>query len=144
MYKTITIAYDESPEAGRALAAAIQLASVLGARIRALTIIEPLPAFMAYADVADSSVRLLIKQDREKTYERLHGKARQTARRQGVELETHLKEGDELDSMIRFLAGHPTDLLVLGLHHHRSHISRLWSTVYTLAEEAPCSVLGVH
>jgi hypothetical protein len=49
-----------------------------------------------------------------------------------------------LDAIICFLAAHPTDLLVLGLHQHRSHISRLWSTVYTLAEEAPCSVLGVH
>jgi nucleotide-binding universal stress UspA family protein len=144
MYKKITVAYNESPEAARALASAIQLAKVLGAEIRAVTILEPLPAYMAYADATDSSLTLVVKQDREQTYERLHTEARQTSRRQGVELKTHLEEGDEVDAIIRFLAGHPTDLLVLGLHYHQSHISRLWSTVYALAQDAPCSVLGVH
>jgi len=85
MCKKITVAYYESPEAGRALASAIQFAGVLGAQIPALTIIEPLPGFMAYADAPDASARLLIKQDREQTYEQLHAKALQTARRQLVE-----------------------------------------------------------
>jgi hypothetical protein len=48
-----------------------------------------------------------------------------------------------LDSAIR-LAYHKTDLLVIGLHHRQSYISRLRSTVYGLAQNAPCSVLGVH
>jgi hypothetical protein len=42
------------------------------------------------------------------------------------------------------LAHHKTDPLVIGLHHRQSYISRLWSTVYGLAQNAPCSVLGVH
>jgi hypothetical protein len=49
-----------------------------------------------------------------------------------------------VDAIVHFLAHHKTDLLVIGLHHHQSHISRLWSTVYSLAQDAPCSVLGVH
>jgi hypothetical protein len=48
-----------------------------------------------------------------------------------------------LDSAIG-LAHHKTDLLVIGLHHLQSYISGLWSTVYGLAQNAPCSVLGVH
>ena len=70
--------------------------------------------------------------------------ARQAALRKGVELETHLVEGEEVDAIVRFLAHYKTDLLVIGLHPHQSHISRLWSTVYALAQDAPCSVLGVH
>jgi hypothetical protein len=32
----------------------------------------------------------------------------------------------------------------MGLHQRSLHLARLWSTVYELAQEAPCSVLGVH
>jgi hypothetical protein len=39
---------------------------------------------------------------------------------------------------------HEADLLVVGLHNRDLYIARLWSTVYELAQEAPCSVLGVY
>jgi hypothetical protein len=59
-------------------------------------------------------------------------------------LETRLLESEKVDAIIRFLGHYQTDFLVLGLHHHESHISRLWSTVYEVAQNAPCSVLRVH
>lgn len=144
MYKRITVAYNESPEASRALTSAIHLARILGAELRAVTILQPRPAYTAYADAADPSLALMINSDRMQAYERLHSAARQAAMREGVELETHLVEGEEVDTIVRFLAHYKTDLLVMGLHPHQSHISRLWSTVYALAQDAPCSVLGVH
>jgi hypothetical protein len=45
---------------------------------------------------------------------------------------------------VRFLVYYKTDLLVVGLHHHSSRLSSLWSKVYEMAQDAPCSVLGVH
>jgi hypothetical protein len=45
---------------------------------------------------------------------------------------------------MRITVAYKTDLLVIGLHHCQSHMSRFWSTVYGLAQNAPCSVLGVH
>jgi nucleotide-binding universal stress UspA family protein len=144
MFKKITVAYNESPEAGRELASAIHLARTLGAELRALTIIVPPPAYTAFANGAGSSLPLILNQDRKALYERLQAEARRTERREGVELETHLMEGEEIDAIIHFLGHYQTDLLVLGLHHHQSHISRLWSTVYEVAQDAPCSVLGVH
>jgi hypothetical protein len=45
---------------------------------------------------------------------------------------------------VNFLRGQKIDLLVMGLHQRSLHLARLWSTVYELAQEAPCSVLGVH
>ena len=36
------------------------------------------------------------------------------------------------------------DQLVIGLHQHDFYLSRLWSSVYDLAQDATCSVLGVH
>lgn len=144
MYKRITVAYNESPEASRALASAIRLARMLGAELRAVTILESPPAYTAFAGAADPSLSLIINSDRMQAYERLQSAARQAALREGVELETHLVGGEEVDAIVRFLAHYKTDLLVIGLHHHQSHISRLWSTVYALAQDAPCSVLGVH
>jgi transposase InsO family protein len=75
---------------------------------------------------------------------RLHSEARDTALREGMELETRLLEGYAVDAIVRFLLDNKADLLVIGLHRHASHISRLWSTVYDVALDAPCSVLGVH
>jgi nucleotide-binding universal stress UspA family protein len=144
MFKNITVAYNESPEASRALASAIRLAKTLGAELRAVTIIQASPAYTAYANAADPSLAQQLKTDLQQASEQLQSEARKTARREGVELETHLLEGEEVEAIVRFLAHHRTDLLVIGLHHHQSHISRLWSTVYELAQDAPCSVLGIH
>lgn len=144
MYKKITVAFNGSPEASRALASAIHLARALGAELRAVTIVQAPPAYTAYAYAANSSVEQMLKHDSKEIYHRLQAEARTAAQREGVELETHLLEGDEVDAIVRFLSQYPTDLLVLGLHHHQSHIARLWSTVYEVAQEAPCSVLGIH
>ena len=73
----------------------------------------------------------------------LQSAARQAALYEGVEFKIHLVEGEEVYAIVRFLADYKADLLVIGLHH-QSHISHLWSTVYALAQDAPCSVLGVN
>jgi nucleotide-binding universal stress UspA family protein len=144
MFKRITVAYSESPESRRALASAIDLARILGAELQAVTIVEPPPAYTAYAEAVAPSLALTINTDRLQAYERLQSDARQAAEREGVALQTHLLQGEEVGAIVGFLAYHKTDLLVIGLHYRQSYISRLWSTVYGLAQNAPCSVLGVH
>jgi nucleotide-binding universal stress UspA family protein len=44
------VVYDGSPEAERALTCAIELARMLGAELRLVTVCEPLPAYVAFAD----------------------------------------------------------------------------------------------
>jgi nucleotide-binding universal stress UspA family protein len=144
MFKRIAVAYSDSPEAKRALASAVHLARTLGAELRAVIILQAPSAYTAYADAVDPSLKKIINSDRMQAYERLHSQAYEAALREGVEFETHLLEGEEVDAIVDFLAHHKTDLLVVGLHHHQSHKSRLWSTVCALAQDAPCSVLGVH
>jgi hypothetical protein len=47
--------------------------------------------------------------------------------------------------MLRFLKDEKEDLLVICRHQHDFYLFRLWSTVQDdLAQDAPCSVLGVH
>ena len=144
MFKRIAVAYNGSPEAARALAQAIDLARIHSAELRAVTARQDLPPYTAYAVAADSSLSRALIEDQQLHCARLHSEARETALREGVKLETHLLEGDAVDAIVRFLLDNKTDLLVIGLHRHPSRISRLWSTVYEVALDAPCSVLGVH
>ena len=102
MYKRITVAHNESPEASRALTSAIRLARMLGAEQRAVTILESPPAYTAFAGAANPSLTLIINSDRMQAHERLQSAARQAALREVVELETHLVEGEEVDAIVRF------------------------------------------
>jgi nucleotide-binding universal stress UspA family protein len=144
MFKRIAVAYNESAEAQRALASAIELAKNIGAELQTITVMADLPSYTAFAGVADPSLPRILDEDRIKFYEALTERARQSAQDQGVDLLTHSIEGPEVEAIVCFLREHKADLLVVGLHQQDLYIARLWSTVYELAQEAPCSVLGVH
>jgi nucleotide-binding universal stress UspA family protein len=140
MFKRIAVAYNESPEASRALASAIHLARTLRAELRTVTIVQGIPAHVDSVAALDE----VVTSDRLEAYDKLQCEAREAALREGVQLVPHLLEGDEVDTFVRFLVEYKIDLLVVGLQHQSSPISCLWSTVYELAHGAPCSVLGVH
>jgi nucleotide-binding universal stress UspA family protein len=144
MFKKIAVAYNESPEAERALVCAIQLAKSLGAELRTVTVTVDLPAYTAFAEAADPSLSRVLVDDREKFYAALQQKARVSAQLHGVEVLSHIVTGREVGAIVDFLREQKADLLVIGLHQRDLYLARLWSTVYELAQEAPCSVLGVH
>jgi nucleotide-binding universal stress UspA family protein len=144
MFKKVIVAYNESPEAERALISAIRLAKILSAELQAITAMADLPAYTAYAGAAGVSLSHALKEDRVKFYELLQEKARALARAHGIDLQSHLVEGHGVEVIIDYLRQQKADLLVIGLHQRDLYIARLWSTVYELATEAPCSVLGVH
>lgn len=144
MFSRIAVAYNDSPEADRALACAIRLAKKLDAELRLITVVPKLPAYSAFAEYADPSLSRTLEQDRIGCCERLNEKARASALKAGVEVITKIVDGPEVDAIIRFLFDQKADLLVVGLHHRNLYLARLWSTVYELAQDAPCSVLGVQ
>lgn len=144
MFHTIVVAHNESPESDRALASAIKLAQSVGASLHTVTVMAELPAYTAYAGAVDGSTLRVLEDDRVKFYEQLQEKTRALGAHAGIELHSHLVEGNQVESIIDFLRAQQADLLVIGLHHRDLHIARLWSTVYELAQNAPCSVLGVH
>jgi nucleotide-binding universal stress UspA family protein len=144
MFQKVVVAYNESPESERALASAIQLAGSLNADLLTITVMTDLPVYTVYAGVIDPSISQVLKEDRAKFYEQLQDKARASAKSHGIELQAHLVEGRQVEAVVDFLRMHKADLLVIGLHQRDLHIARLWSTVYELAQGAPCSVLGVH
>jgi nucleotide-binding universal stress UspA family protein len=144
MFKNIAVAYDESHEASRALTAAIHLAKTLGVGLQTITVMEKLPAYTAFATSADPSMLNVLEEDRSKYYEHMQVTARALALREGVELTTHLVDGETVDGIVNFVFEHKIDLLVIGLHRRHDRLSRIWSTVYTIAQNVPCSVFGVH
>ncbi len=144
MFRKIAVAYNESVEAEHALVCAIKLAKTLGAELSTITAASELPAYTAFAGAADPALSRVLANDHEKFYKALQEKARSSAQLHGVELQSHLVEGREVEAIVNFLRMHKADLLVIGLHQRDLYLARLWSTVYELAQEAPCSVLGVH
>ena len=144
MYKNIAVAYDESPEAIRALATAIHLAKTFGVGLQTITVMEKLPAYTAFVTSADPSFTVVLNDDRTKYYDQMQAAARTAGQCEGVEVVTHVLEGEATDTIVSFVRQHKIDLLVIGLHHRPDRVSRMWSTVYTIAQNVPCSVLGVH
>jgi nucleotide-binding universal stress UspA family protein len=144
MYRNIAVAFDDSPEAGRALTAAIDLARCVGAELKTVTVMEKLPAYTAFATSSDPAFLTKLEDDRAKYYEQMRANAQALAEHAGVSLTTYVVDGETVDGIVNFVREHNIDLLVIGLHRRHDRISRIWSTVYTIAQNVPCSVFGVH
>ena len=144
MFRKIVVAYNESPESHRAFVSAIKLAKSVNAELLMVTAMADLPAYTAYASAADSSIVRVLEQDRLKFYEKIQDQARAQVESYGIGFQSFLVEGRQVEAIVDFLREQKADLLVIGLHQRDLHIARLWSTVYELAQDAPCSVLGVH
>jgi nucleotide-binding universal stress UspA family protein len=144
VFQRIVVAHNESPESERAFLSAIRLAKSLNAELHAVTVVDALPTYTAFAGATDASILRVLKEDQMSFYEDLQKKARSLAANYGIDLRSHLIEGKQIEAIVDFLRAHQADLLVVGLHQRDLYIARLWSTVYELAQQAPCSVLGVH
>jgi nucleotide-binding universal stress UspA family protein len=144
MFRKIVVAFNESAESQRAFLVALKLAKSLNAELQAVTAIGELPAYAAFAGVADSSISRVLEEDRRDFYAKLQDHARAQVESYGIGFHSYLVEGREVEAIVDFLRQQKADLLVVGLHQRDLYISRLWSTVFELAQDAPCSVLGVH
>ncbi len=144
MFRKIIVAYNESPESQRALNSAILLAKSLNAELQTVTAMGDLPVYAVYAEAADPSIPRILEDDRLKFYAKLQQKVRAQVESHGIKFQSFLVEGRQVEAIVEFLRQQKADLLVIGLHQRDLHIARLWSTVYELAQDAPCSVLGVH
>jgi nucleotide-binding universal stress UspA family protein len=144
MFRKIVVAYNESPESQRALNSAILLAKSLHAELQTVTAMGDLPVYAVYAEAADPSIPRVLEDDRLRFYTKLQQTVRAQVESHGIQFQSFLIEGRQVEAIVEFLRQQKADLLVIGLHQRDLHIARLWSTVYELAQDAPCSVLGVH
>lgn len=144
MYKRIIVAYDESPEAKRALTHAIELAKMMGAELRLVTVSEPLPSYVAFAEVSFPGSQRALADERQNFYSELQREAKERALESGIVADGVIVEGREVESIVDSVTSWRADLLVIGRRHHFSPFARMWGgTVHEIAERTTCSILGV-
>jgi nucleotide-binding universal stress UspA family protein len=144
MFSKIVVALNDLPESQRALRTAIELARACNAELATVSILGDLPAYTSFAIVVDPNAPNEMEEEQRRAHGELHEKASWLAQEYGVRARGSIVEGREVQAILHFLKDERADLLVVGLHQHDFYLSRLWSSVYDLAQEAPCSVLGVH
>jgi len=143
-FQRIVVAYDDSPQAREALNTGIELCKLFDTPLQTITVMEPPPAYSGFTMTIAPDAAQGIEADRRRHYEELIESAVAEGRRHSVKVTGHLVEADEVNGLIGFLRTSRADLVVIGLRQHNSHVARLWSTVSSLEEKAPCSVLAVH
>ncbi len=119
MFNKITVAFDESPESGRALQVAVELAKSLHASLAIIIVIDEMRT----------------------RYNSLQAKARKLAEDAGLAIEAELSNGDEVDSILEAARHNHSDLLVIGMPKHTWITGR---TANRVADGVPCALLGIQ
>src|ERR1700722_5370552 len=146
MFKRILVAYNGSPESGRALIVGIQLAKSLKADLRTIYVYEKLPGYDAgYMDLGVNGASIVLPRQASQYYRMLQLNAQQAAHQQGIALKTELVEGDEVKAIVESVQKTESDLLVLGIPRRYGLFSRLWNhTTHDLSQQVSSSMQEVH
>jgi len=139
MFQKILVAYDGSEGSRHALQAGIELAKQLGADLHTISVIEHLPHYAATVGEVKEA-----QEEFETFFSKLTKQARDLAALQGVELETVVKPGHEVETIVTYAKEGGFDLLVIGFAGHSNIWGRVMgSTTQNLSRLAPCSVMIV-
>jgi nucleotide-binding universal stress UspA family protein len=137
MFKRILVAYDGSDGARAALRRGIELAKALGAELYTISVEEHLPHYAASISEVKAA-----KEQIDEYFHALAKRARDEAALAGVELETVIKQGHEVETIVMTAKEGKFDLLVIGHHGHSRIFERtMGSTAQSLVRLAPCPVL---
>ncbi len=140
MFQRIMVAYDESHEADNALLVAIELARALGAKLKVVTVLEPLPTYFSFAVSAALAVHW--EDEKRARYTALQEQARQQAAAADLYFDTELIHGEEVGTIIECARKYQSDLLVLGMRKHTLLMGH--TTGHEIAERSPCALLGIR
>ncbi|RDI75121.1 Universal stress protein UspA and related nucleotide-binding protein [Gaiella occulta] len=137
-FERILVAVDGSESSNRALAKALELASLTGAELHALAVEGPLPAYAATVGEVDE-----VKREKDAFFRRLASGVRARADAAGVPIAVDIRPGHAAELIVRVAAERGADLIVLGRRGHflRDHL--LGSTADRVTESADCPVMIV-
>ena len=138
-FERILVAIDGSESSDRAFAKALELAGITNARLTALAIEGPLPAYAATIGEVEE-----VKREKDLYFNALAARAREQAESAGIALEVDVRPGHAAEVISHYAADGGYDLVVLG---HRGHFLRdhlLGSTADRVAEHAPRPVMIVR
>ncbi len=135
-FEKILVELDGSDESFRALELALELANLTGARLTALAVEGPLPAYAATIGEVDE-----VKREKDAFFVKIAAKARDSAERGGIDLEVEVRAGHPAEVVVRYVREHGFDLVVVGHKGHFLGDYLLSSTADRVAHHAPCPVL---
>jgi nucleotide-binding universal stress UspA family protein/CBS-domain-containing membrane protein len=140
MFKRILVAYDGSEGARAALALGIELARTGDAELSSVSVEEHLPRYAATISEVQGA-----KEQIDAHFRTLTKEARDAAALAGVELEALVRQGHEVQEILRAAREGKVALLILGAHGHSRVFQRVvGSTSLSVMRQAPCSVLIVR
>jgi nucleotide-binding universal stress UspA family protein len=144
MFRKVMVAFDDSPQANRALEVGIEIAKLFKTGLHLVTVSEPLPLYTAIIDVRVPGGRQMLLDDRDTYYRELQKGAIAQVTAAGLDVQALVIEGEEIQTLVDRIAEYNPDLLVLGRRHH-SIVSGLWSgTLHNIAEKVSCNILAVY
>jgi len=137
-HKKILLGLDGSKGSFKALEEAVALAKAFGAELHTISV-EEVPH---YAGTVGEVVETKDLEDH-KFHEAIV-QARAAARREGIEIQSHVIVGHEVKTILEFVKSHDFDLLVVGFMGHSAIYDRMMgSTCQSLVRLAPCTVMVV-
>ena len=138
MLDRILAAIDQSQEGARALRLAIELAHQIGADLKVVIVLKPLPACFSFA--VSAIFAHIWKRAQLQKCTALHSQAKQQMAKAGIYPDAELVTGDEVRTILRSAKQYQADLIVMGMRNRTIVTDR---TTQDVAERSPCAVLGV-
>jgi nucleotide-binding universal stress UspA family protein len=145
MFKAIVVGTDGSDTATQAVRQAVELASVVGAKIELVSAYEPVPAKRLREERRDAPEDLQWaispREDVEATLEA----AAEVARTAGLAVDVYARQGDPADAILDIAEEREADLIVVG-NRGMTGAKRflLGSVPNKVSHHAPCSVLIIR
>ena len=138
MIDRILAAIDPSRESARALRLAIELAREIGAELKVIIVLKPLPACFSFA--VSAVFAQMWKRANSQKSSTLHSHAKQQMAKAGIFPDAELVAGSEVHTILRCAKQYRADLIVMGLRNRTIVMDR---TAQDVADRSSCAVLGV-
>lgn len=138
MLDRILAAVDPSREGDRALRLAIELTREIGADLKVIIVLKPLPACFSFA--VSAVFAEIWKRAQLQKCSSLHGQARQRMAKAGLFPDAEMVAGSEVHTILKCAKRYQADLIVMGMRHRTIVTDR---TTQDVVELSSCAVLGV-
>jgi nucleotide-binding universal stress UspA family protein len=138
-FEKILVAIDGSECSDNAFAKAVELALLTRAKLTALAVEGPLPAYAATVGEVDE-----VRREKDSFFRALAAAARAKGEEAGIEIDVDVRPGHPAELISRFAEEGGYDLIVLGRRGHFVRDRVLGSTADRVAEHAHCPVMIVR
>lgn len=139
MFKKILIANDGSEGARHALKVAIDLANKYRAELHSISVEEGVPHYAATMGEVDE-----YRREADEFFRKINNEAVEEAKKTGIELQTKVQAGHEVETIVQYAKEGKFDLLVVGFMGHSKIFGRVWgSTSQNITKLSPCTVIVV-